>query len=133
MRQASKVDTEVMEAIALHCPNLKLVDATQTTCKSKGFNALFSSCTKLEEITLRNTDTSDPVVETMCLNIGSTLLRLDLTYCVNITDHALQLLGEYCTNLCRLDLQQCVLITDNGLEMLHKGVVHLEVMSVLTL
>ena len=68
---------------------------------------------------------TDRGVGAICQALGPTLLHLDLSHCVNVTDYGAMIISNLCKPLRSLDLTHCGTITDEAVHSLARGCFYL--------
>ena len=114
-------------AIAENLKKLELLNLCRPLLKSKSqvsdlaIQAVLKSNCGIQELRLRNCDkTSDHTLLTLGKYIGKSLLAVDLSWCINITDFGIiNGFGQgKCTNLVSIALNGCKNLTDNAIHAL---------------
>jgi len=104
-RMCHLLTDEAIKEIFRHCPNIRVLSAH--SCDKITGDAFFDikNCSQMEV--------------------------LDMSYCSNLSDIALQYVSEYCPKLLHLDISGCNQVGDEGISSIYKHCSHLETLRMM--
>ncbi|MED6199079.1 hypothetical protein PIB30_072555 [Stylosanthes scabra] len=117
----SGLDDESVTMIASVCPNLEMIDLTESCRRiSKGAIDILWRCCKVQSMDLYSIGCDLPQFQFLVNFEIPTLFVLNLSVCT-ISDEEISLLSKSCYNLKELTLDFCDKITDNGVKQVVKN------------
>jgi hypothetical protein len=101
------VTDEAVYRLARYCRDLEHLELGDTKVSSHGARMLLRCCRKLKVLSLpRCVFIDDELIHAILAFAADRLESLNVASCNRVSDDALQLLVEQCTNLCKLDVSK---------------------------
>eukprot|EP00741_Cyanophora_paradoxa_P024592 tig00000269_g23743.t1 len=114
--ECSRITSSTLAAAGAYCPNLSaLRSCPEKFCGASPivWRAFSQNCAGLAELRLSSLSMRPDAIHPM-LEACAGVTRLDLSYCRNVDDNALAIIGATCKGLVELGLRDCTRVTTEG-------------------